>query len=206
MKRRRLMKFGSLVAALGILVGVFLANRSSRSTAVDRDPSPTRPLVRAGAPVLESNSFGEQENDAVFAPPWSKPFGDPPFAITVASMDAAQRKLTFKMAIPKTYAPDTVQVAPDGHAVGFAFNLPAYGGWVQLVEHATQATPDAYVSAFLGANYTKTSVDGGALPAAQGTLNGAANVNWADGGVAFDLTGETITAAQAANLIGQLFY
>lgn len=207
MTRKSFIAVASTATAVSIVTGIVLVSQPSPTVRQD-----TKSTLSLSAPQNElfkarnKGSDGAFESEEFFAPPWSKPFGDAPFAITVHSLDEAQAKLTFKMTKPKTFTPDTIQVAPDGHAVGFAFNLPEYGGWVQLVEHATKASPDDYVSALLGPRYSKGSIENGKFPTAEGVLNGAANINWVDSGVAFDIAGETLSHKQARSLISELFY
>lgn len=197
MKRRlaRLALGGIITATLvaGSLYALSLRNsRPLAARHANRSSSAQEPAADPGAPY-----------------DWSRAFGGA--GQRFSSMATAQRQATFAMRSPQGFTASDIEVAPSGFAVGWAFSLPQYGGWVHLVESKATTSAQAYADQFKSANvssptFIQTTVDHGTIPAVLASANGLGRLMWSDGSITFDISGEGTTPIQVAALVEQMLY
>ena len=173
-------------------------------------------VVTAGATLISHRSPASApartEEERGDGPPkdWSMPFNGA--GVEVGSIAQALTQVDFPILVPKGETPAHIIVSHEADAVGWSFDLPQQGGWVDVTESKARMTAEEYQKNFLEAPgqepgfFSATTVAGGRVPATMAAANGIGRLLWVDAGVQFDVTGEGITPDQVAALVGKMFY
>ncbi|MCA1831145.1 MAG: hypothetical protein ABR548_11235 [Actinomycetota bacterium] len=141
---------------------------------------------------------------------WSMPFNG--HGTEVLSVTQALSQVDFPVVVPKFFSPTHIIVNQDADVIGWSFNLPSFGGWVNLTEGKARMSGDQYQRQFLEAAghapdfFTATTVSSGRVPATLAAANGIGRLLWIDAGVQFDITGEGISPQQVAELAESMLY